>query len=173
MNFSIKATIRAFAAPDHRIVCNRRRWRAIIRELERRGRHEHEAGAFLLGPDNPAFREVTDVIYYDELDADAYSTGECVLHGNAFARLWAACRRRKLTVVADIHTHGGDAHQSDSDRTNPMVARAGHIAIIVPDCAAWPIARNRLGIYEYRGQHEWIDRTYPKSRKYLYTGICS
>jgi hypothetical protein len=43
MSFSIKATIRALLAPEHRITCNARRWRQIIRELERRGRRRHEA----------------------------------------------------------------------------------------------------------------------------------
>jgi hypothetical protein len=173
MSFSIKATIRAFLAPEHRITCNERRWRRIIRELERRGRRRHESGAFLLGREANGTREVTDAIYYDDLDADAYSSGVCVLHGDAFAKLWAECRKRKLTVVADVHTHGGAAHQSKSDKANPMVARSGHIAIIVPDFAAWPIAAGRLGLYEYRGQHEWTDRTYPKTRDFLYTGFWS
>ena len=99
----------------------------------------------MLGSDANGRREVPAAIYYDELDPEAYSTGVCVLHGDAFAKLWAECRKRKLTVVADVHTHGGAAYQSGSDKTNPMVARAGHIAIIVPDFAAWPIrARNGL-----------------------------
>jgi hypothetical protein len=173
MTFSIKATIRAFVAPDHRITCNARRWRRIVGELERRGGRRHEAGAFLLGHETSSRREVTDTIYYDDLDHDAYASGVCVLHGDAFAKLWAECRRRKLTVVADVHTHGGAAYQSGSDKTNPMVARPGHIAIIVPDFAAWPIAAGRLGIYEYRGQHEWTDRTHPKTRNFLYTGFSS
>jgi proteasome lid subunit RPN8/RPN11 len=173
MNLSIKATIRAFLAPEHRVTCSARRWRQIIRELERRGRHQHEAGVFLLGREIDGVREVTDAIYYDELDAEAYSSGVCILHGDAFAKLWAECRERKLTVVADVHTHGGAAYQSSSDIANPMVARSGHIAIIVPDFAAWPIPAARLGIYEYRGQHEWTDRTHPKTRNFLYTGFWS
>jgi hypothetical protein len=173
MSFSIKATIRAFLAPEHCITCNARRWREIIRELERRGRRRHESGVFLLGREANGRREVTDAIYYDDLDADAYSSGVCILHGDAFAQLWAECRKRKLTVVADVHTHGGAAHQSSSDKANPMVARSGHIAIIVPDFAAWPITTGRLGIYEYCGQHEWTDRTYPTTRNFFYTGFWS
>jgi hypothetical protein len=146
MSFSIKATIRAFLAPEHRITCHALRWRQIIRELERRGQRRHESGAFLLGREGNGKCEVMDAIYYDDLDGGAYSSGVCVLHGDAFAKLWAECRQRKQTVIADIHTHGGAAHQSAFDRANPMVARAGHIAIIVPDFAAWPIAPERLGI---------------------------
>src|SRR6202043_3358208 len=130
-------------------------WRQIVGELYRRGENQHEAGGFLLGTVREGRREVQAAVYYDDLDAEAYATGVCVLHGDAFAKLWAECRKRKLTVIGDVHTHGGAAYQSGSDKTNPMVARAGHIAIIVPDFVAWPIAPERLGIYEYRGQHEW------------------
>jgi hypothetical protein len=173
MIFTIKAATRAFVAPEHRINCSSCTWRRIIGELERRGRRRHESGAFLLGFECDGRRDVTDTVFYDELDPEAYASGVCILHGDAFAKLWTLCRQKKLTVVADVHTHPSAAFQSASDKANPMVARPGHIAIIVPDFAAWPIRADQLGIYEYRGQHEWIDRTYPKSRNFFYTGFWS
>ena len=173
MNFSIKATIRAWLAPKHRISCNSKLWRHIIAELERRGNHEHEAGAFLLGMERGGRFEINDVIFYDELDVNAYSTGICILRGEAFARLWSICREKKLTVAADVHTHPGVARQSPSDKKNPMVARSGHIAIIVPNFASWPIVADSLGIYEYRGQHHWTDRSGPSENACLYTGFWS
>jgi proteasome lid subunit RPN8/RPN11 len=172
MTFSIKATIRAWLAPDHRVSCPSRLWKQIVADLERRGNHRHEAGAFLLGTETKGHFEVTSAIFYDELDPQAYATGVCVLRGDAFAALWAQCRERKLTVVADVHTHPGEARQSSVDRVNPMIARAGHVAIIVPNYARWPIPSRRLGVYEYRGQHEWIDRTATK-QKFFYTGFWS
>jgi hypothetical protein len=172
MTFSLKATIRAWLAPRHRLTCPSRYWRDIVGELYRRGENRHEAGVFLLGIARDGRREVQDVIYYDELDSCAYESGVCVLHGDAFAKLWALCRERKLTVVADAHTHGGEGSQSEADRTNPMVARPGHIAIIVPDFARWPIRRHRLGVYEYRGQHHWTDRS-TRWRGFFYTGFWS
>lgn len=173
MSFSIKAIIRAWLAPDHRLSCGTRHWRKIVNELECRGQNMHEAGAFLLGVDRNGHREVSDVVYYDDLDPDAYSTGVCVLYGDAFAKLWQLCRERKLTVVADVHTHPAAAEQSPSDKTNPMVARTGHIAIIVPNYATWPIPPGRLGVYEYRGQHEWFNRTSPRGNCFFYTGFWS
>jgi hypothetical protein len=172
MTFSLKATIRAWLAPRHRLSCPSRYWREIVGELYRRGENRHEAGVFLLGVQRDGRREVQAAIYYDDLDPRAYQSGVCVLHGDAFAKLWALCRERKLTVVADAHTHGGDGTQSESDRTNPMVARPGHIAIIVPDLAHWPIRRRRLGIYEYLGQHSWTDRS-ARSRGFFYNGLWS
>ena len=173
MTYSIKAAIRALVVPSHRISCPKLKWREIINELARRGENRHEAGAFLLGLERHGRFEVLDVIFYDELDPAAYSTGVCVLHGQAFAKLWTLCRERKLTVVADVHTHPGEAFQSESDRTNPMVARSGHVALIVPKFANVVPQPKDLGIYEYCGSHQWNDRTHPKSRKYFYTGLWS
>lgn len=173
MSFSTKAIIRGFASPNHRLSCPGQLWRRIVAELQRRGGREHESGAFLLGIVRGKRREVRDVVYYDDLDPESYATGVCVLHGNAFAKLWAVCREKKLTVVADAHTHPGAAFQSSSDRTNPMVARPGHIAIIIPEYARWPIPSHGLGIYEYQGEHQWTDCCARKARGYFYTGLWS
>ena len=173
MIFLIKSIIRALVAPNHRISLPIPLWRRLSTELERRGANSHESGAFLLGVRHGERREVVDVVFYDDLDADAYSTGNCVLHSPAFARLWSLCREHKLTVIGDVHTHPGLAHQSSSDRTNPMVARVGHVAIIVPQFAAAPIDVDQLGIYEYRGNHRWFDRSARNGGRFLYVGMWS
>lgn len=173
MSFSIKAIIRAFVAPEHRLSCSYRVWRQIVAELERRGGRRHEFGVFLLGVERGERREVREAIFYDDLDFQAYATGVCVLHGDAFAKLWAICRGKNLTVVADAHTHPGAASQSSPDKANPMVAQPRHIAIIIPDFARWPIRAGQLGIYEYCGQHEWIDRHPAIAPGYFYTGLWS
>jgi hypothetical protein len=173
MIFSLRTTIRAFAAPEHRISCPRNLWHAVLRQLDRRGERRHEAGVFLLGVETGGRLEVTDVVFYDDLDPAAYDTGVCVLDGNAFAKLWTLCRARGLTVVADAHTHHGAAIQSRSDRTNPMVARAGHVAIIVPNMARPPVEHAALGVYEYRGEHEWTNRSGKSAKRFFYVGLWS
>lgn len=173
MSFSIKATIRAFVAPDHRLSCPVALWRQVLSELERRSEGTHESGVFLLGTREGERREVRDAVYYDDLDPQAYASGVCILHGDAFARLWALCRAKSLTVVADAHTHPKEAFQSTSDRTNPMVAREGHIAIIIPNFAQAPVRLPDIGMYEYEGQHEWLDRRAVLSPGYFYTGFWS
>ena len=130
---------------------------AVVSELDRRGGRRHEAGVFLLGRQLGNGRLVTDAVYYDELDSNAYDSGICVLRAASFSKLWALCRDRGLMVVADAHTHGGGAGQSGSDKANPMVAQAGHIAVIVPNFAVTPIRPKSLGLYEYRGNHSWTD----------------
>ena len=173
MIYSIKAVIRALVAPSHRINCPRAKWKWLVGELARRGNSRHESGAFLLGLARGTRFEVVDVVFYDDLDPDAYATGVCVLHGSAFAKLWSLCRERGLTVVGDVHTHPGAAFQSESDRTNPMVARTGHVALILPQFARTVPIPADLGVYEYCGNHKWHDRTYPKSKKFFYAGLWS
>lgn len=170
---SIKAIIRAFAAPNHKLSCPPALWRRVTTELHRRGHRRHESGAFLLGTERGVRREALDAVFYDELDPQAYASGVCILKADAFSKLWAICRSRKLMVVADLHTHPGSAFQSESDRTNPMIARAGHIAVIVPNFAAAPVSYESLGIYEYQGDHRWTDRGHRAARRYIYTGFWS
>jgi len=145
-------------------------WSQVLQDLRARGEDRHEAGAFLLGPIDSKNRLVTQAIYYDELDANAYSTGACVLYADAFEELWRLCRQRNLRAVADIHTHPGSPGQSPVDRENPMVARAEHIAIIVPDFARPPVWRHRLGLYCYLGAHRWTDCSGWRARHWLQTG---
>lgn len=170
---SIRATLRALLAPEHRLSCSKALWAELLQELRRRGRGQHESGAFLLGVKGTDRREVKAVVYYDDLDPHAYDSGVCVLHGDSFAKLWKICRKRNLSVVADIHTHPGVARQSHSDQTNPMVANVGHVAIIVPNFARAPVVEAVLGIYEYSGDYEWKNVNGPARRRYFYVGFCA
>lgn len=173
MTFSIRMITRALLRRNRGICIAPTRWRGLVAELDRRGERRHEAGAFLLGKRDGDLRIVTDVVFYDELDPDAYLTGVCVLHASAFAALWAICRARGLTVVGDVHTHGGSAGQSEADRTNPMVARTGHTAIIMPDFAAGNPRKSRLGIFEYRGDHLWTNHSGSGARRFLHNDFWS
>lgn len=169
----IKAIIRAWLAPKSGLSCPAPLWRAVVAELERRAEACHEAGAFLLGTVGSHGRAASTVVYYDDLDPTAYHSGVCILTAPAFAALWAICRERKLAVVADVHTHPGAGFQSWSDKTNPMIAREGHIALILPSFGRWPIDESRMGIYEYCGDHKWIDRSPSKQRGFFSTGLGS
>ena len=82
----------------------------------------------------------------------------------------AVLRQPGLSVIADVHTHPTGAGQSPSDRDNPMVAQAGHVAIIVPNYARVRVWRHRLGLYRYRGAHQWDNLSGWSARHTLRTG---
>lgn len=150
-----------------KLVFSRNLWLGCLNQLSRRGKHQHESGCFVLGRINGNRNLATSCVYYDELDPNAYSTGVCILHANAFSRLWQICRDQKTAVLADIHTHPKGAYQSESDRTNPMIAKTGHLAIIVPRFAEGSIWRHELGLFRYKGDHEWTNLSGWKARKTL------
>ena len=141
-----------------------------MQQLNLRGHGRHESGCFVLGVVDPHGRHAKRCVFYDELDPNAYSSGVCILNGDAFTKLWGICRAEKLAVIADIHTHPGAAFQSDADRTNPMIARSGHVAIIIPAFAAGWIWRHKLGLYRYEGDHRWTALCGFQARTFLKTG---
>lgn len=130
-------------------------WHRLLTDLHQRTEECHESGAFMLGNKDGHGRRVEHVVYYDELDPNAYQSGVVVMHAASFGLLWDLCRTRKLSVVADVHVHPEGAWQSYADRDNPMIAQRGHLALIVPDYARPPVHLNTLGFFEYLGGHRW------------------
>ncbi|HEX5435579.1 MAG TPA: hypothetical protein VFW98_00360 [Gemmatimonadaceae bacterium] len=112
-------------------------------------------------------------VYYDDLDPRCLDTGIVIFDGAGYAPLWHLCRETGLQVVADVHTHPGIARQSGTDRSHPMIAVRGHIAVIVPDFARRQPALEDLGIYEYRGGHQWTNLSGPDAGRVVYTRFWS
>jgi len=133
-------------------------WLCLIRQLRRRGRGKRESGAFLLSKQGS--RRITKYICYDDLDSSALDSGIIVFRGAGFVPLWDFCRREKMSVVADINTHGEKwTGQSDTDREHPMIGQKGHVSLIAPNFAEGNLlSLDGVGIYEYAGNHQWIDR---------------
>jgi proteasome lid subunit RPN8/RPN11 len=131
------------------------RWRWLVTELARRGRGERESGAFLLARTERSPRRVADVVFFDDLDPAALN-GAISIRGEAFARLWEICEQRGMRVIADVHTHpGAGVRQSPTDAANPMVARSGHVAIIVPNFGNGSPRPHQVGFHIYEGDRTW------------------
>ena len=136
--------------------CTSTFWSDLIRELHRRGAERTEAGALLLGTTAvDGARKLEEAVYYDDIDPNSLSRGYVRLDRRRLGPLWAHARQRRLKVVADVHTHPGIALQSGSDRANPMMPRAGHLALIVPDYARKPLPVEAVGVFEYLGNRLW------------------
>ena len=132
----------------------RRQWRSLIKELGRRGEGRREAGAFLLTRPEGKQR-VSRIEYFDDLDPHCLK-GHIHFDGRAFSKLWDICEQRGLVVAADVHTHPGrSVRQSAIDIENPMVARAGHIALIVPHLATHAVHPRQVGVHQYAGDDGW------------------
>lgn len=172
MNFSIAGIIRRLLSPQHELSCSWLLWRRLLASLRLRGRNAtRESGAFLLGRRCSGRARVVDFVLYDDLDPNCLDSGIVKIDGRHFGQLWQICALRGLSVVADIHVHPGSEQQSESDRNYPMIARAGHLALILPRFAAEPVRRTQIGIYRYQGAKHWNPICMAKRRAFFHIGL--
>lgn len=173
MSFSIVQTINRLLAPKHELSCSWLLWRRLTMHLRERGCNAtRESGAFLLGHQLAgAPARIEDFVLYDDLDPQSLDSGIIRFDGKHFGKLWAICRERGLTLVADVHVHPADSGQSASDRANPMVSQAGHLALILPNFASAPISREEIGIYRYLGGGKWHEVPRADRRHFFSIGL--
>lgn len=148
-------------ARQPRITCSATCWRDGVVDLGRRtlGRRR-ESGAFLLGERHEgASHAIREFVFYDDVDPHSLDRGIVHFNGSRFPFLWEICRARGYGVVADVHVHPGGYGQSASDRADPVMPRAGHIAFILPDFAAGPNEPGRIGMFEFLGNGVWRDHS--------------
>jgi len=149
-----------------RISCSAAIWDEGVAELGRRTLGQsRESGAFLLGERQEiGCHRVFEFAFYDDIDPHSLDTGIVHFHGDRFPVLWALCRSRGYGVVADVHVHPGGYGQSASDRRDPVMPRASHVAFILPDFAAGSNKPGYIGMYEFLGDAVWHDHSRAGSR---------
>jgi hypothetical protein len=149
-----------------RLRCRRQVWDTGVRELARRTLGERrESGAYLLGRHRPdGGRDILEFVFYDDIDPDALATGIVTIRQTALPRLWEICRTRGFGVVADVHVHPVGYGQSQSDHDNPVMPRAGHIALILPNFARKNPVPGSIGMYEFLGNGAWSEHSQKGSR---------
>lgn len=164
MTYSIREIIYRLVAPQHNLSCSWFLWNRLVKDLQHRGQNQsRESGAFLLGHKKEGRSRIIEYVLYDDLDPNSLDTGIVRFDGRYFSDLWAICEQRRLSVVADIHVHPGSSGQSRSDKEHPMISRAGHMALILPNFARSPLKRRNIGIFQYLGAKEW--KTVPLKEK--------
>ena len=114
---------------------------------------------------------IVDFVLYDDLDPYSLDSGIIRFDGRYFGDLWALCKARSLTVVADIHVHPGGAGQSESDRAHPMISSAGHTALVLPRFAVEPLPPREIGIYQYKGGKRWTTVPAAERRSFFHIGL--
>jgi proteasome lid subunit RPN8/RPN11 len=150
--------MRELIFPPRQLNCRRSLWLDTLVLLRERGRGLRESGGFLLGHRTAGARVIESFLPYDDVDPNALR-GIIHFDGSKMDTVWELCRRTALEVVADVHTHPGGFGQSQTDQDNPMIPEIGHVALIVPNFADGAYLPGNIGIYEYRGRRQWIDRS--------------
>lgn len=159
MRLSIQALL-AWLLPERAaLYCRSSVWLTGCAELKRRTRGIQESGAFLLGHKRGARREIAQFLFYDDIDETCFVNGIVEFDGRKLGRVWKYCRENSMKVVADVHVHPRGYGQSPSDQHNPIIAEAGHFALILPHYASAQVLPGHIGIYEYLGNRRWRDHS--------------
>ncbi|MGQ0589113.1 MAG: hypothetical protein ACT4N8_06220 [Sphingosinicella sp.] len=141
------------------LICEPAIWEDGVAELARRTLGGHrESGAFLLG-EKGSPRRIHRFVYYDDIDPNALDTGIVLINGRLLGDLWKICREEKLEVVADVHVHPGCYRQSASDKANPIIPEADHLALILPNFAEGSNLPGAIGVHRYLGNRRWRDES--------------
>ena len=146
-------------------------WQEIVQELGHRGLGgRREAGVFLLAPVKEGARRVVRPAYFDDLDPECL-VGNIHIRASGFSKLWDLCDAERLRVIADIHTHPSTSvAQSSTDRANPMIAREGYLALIVPHYGTRSVQAREVGVHEYRGDRGWASWVGSRAERVLRIG---
>lgn len=172
MSYSLLTTMRNLLFPRHKLSCSWFLWGRLVRALRERGHSGiRESGAFLIGTRESGRSRILDFVLYDELDPHSLDTGIVRFDGRYYGALWAYVERTKSAVIADVHVHPGEAFQSESDRRNPMIAQAGHIALILPHYAKPPVAHSNARAYVFEERDRWRAIPPEETRAFFHVGL--
>jgi hypothetical protein len=159
MVFSLQTLLCAARGKPPKLICPAQVWHRGVDELRRRAAGRQESGAFLLGSAGKRVRRVEEFLFYDDVDPTCFANGIVEFDGRKLGAVWQHCRETGRTVVADVHVHPGHYAQSGSDQRNPIIAEAGHLALIIPGYAARGRSPGQIGVYEYLGSFRWKDHS--------------
>ena len=82
---------------------------------------------------------------------------------DALFDLNASLNSHELRLVAQLHTHPGEAYHSETDDRFAVVTARGGISIVVPDFAARPIEIGSCAVYRLQAGGSWIELTTKES----------
>ena len=145
MNFSIAAITCRLLAPRHELSCSWWLWRRLLAKLRERGRGAaRRAVRFCSAARMPPAAGASSISRSTTMSIRTRSTPASSISTVATSASCgisaAPARSPSSPMSTPIPAASG---QSDSDRAHPIIARAGHLALIVPNFAAPPVMRRR------------------------------
>lgn len=127
------------------------------RLLAEAGRHGLEAIVLWAGTIRPV--DAFDVELILRPSQTAYSGAEGLLaqvNSDELFRINCLLSEKSLRLIAQLHTHPGDAYHSETDDDFALVSAAGSISIVVPHFARNGIDLAQCAIYRLNAENEWL-----------------
>jgi len=77
--------------------------------------------------------------------------------GDELHRINVWLYKNKLTLIAQLHSHPGEAFHSATDDAYPIVATFGGISIVIPDFAFGEVSEKNWTVYRLSEQDGWVE----------------
>lgn len=84
--------------------------------------------------------------------------GVCVtVDGDELHRINVWLFGEGLTLIAQLHSHPGEAYHSETDDEYPIVAESGGLSLVLPNFAQAPFSLNRCAVYRLLPPNGWVE----------------
>jgi hypothetical protein len=132
----------------------------VVHEVHAHLRHVGRLGlegvAFWAGRQEGVIFEVTDPVIPTQRTGRTADGGLAVIvDGEALFRMNVWLHRHQLTLIAQVHSHPGDAYHSDTDDAYAIQTRVGGLSIVVPDFAHAPFSLQTVAVHRLTPGGVW------------------
>jgi hypothetical protein len=73
----------------------------------------------------------------------------------------------KQTLVAQLHSHPGEAYHSEMDDRYPIIAMLGGVSIVIPDFGFNAFSLDDWAVYRLSPEKIWVDLPRPTIRSFI------
>lgn len=127
----------------------------IQAHLAERGRNGFEGVGFWAGRITGRLFQVEAAVIPVQRATSNASGVAVVVDSNELFRLNVWLHRKRLTLIAQVHSHPDLAYHSEADDAYPMVTKVGALSIVVPDFARDPFSLARAAVYRLALGGRW------------------
>jgi proteasome lid subunit RPN8/RPN11 len=91
-----------------------------------------------------------------------------VVGGDELFRMNVWLHKNGLTLIAQLHSHPGDAYHSETDDDFAIMTRVGGLSIVVPNFAREPFSFDTAAIYRLAEKGQWSSLTSDEARALIH-----
>jgi hypothetical protein len=139
----------------HRIRVPRSVVRDVHADLRLAGRNYREAVGFWAGIQIESVFDVRTGYVPKQIAGEVDGGSLVMIDGDELFRMNVWLHARRLTLIAQVHSHPTDAYHSDTDDEYPVMSRVGGLSIVVPDYAAADFDLGTAAVYRLGREGEW------------------
>lgn len=134
-----------------RLIIARSCYDGLIAALRPATARRHEGVALLLGRGDAAVK----IALHTVRPVATTSAGSFQISAVEMARVIAVASRLDLEIVAQVHTHPGEAYHSQGDEEGARIRYDGYISLVIPDYGVRLPRLDQAAVYSFSSVLGW------------------